>query len=232
MTRRHPGDLLSAWLDGELTSNEQVAVAAHLQDCPACSAERDEIAAGRAMLRGLPLLLVPSEVLVARPAVHVGDLISALLDEELDADLVPGIGAHLAVCPACTAEYDEVAWARTAVRGLPQLDPPLEALKPAAIVTVAKPPAPRGVPAPIGPRANRGPSRVPARRLRPRQVVAASMAVAAVGLGVLGLVGRSTPVDPSRPAVATFVAQHSTSQPGPDAVSGLAPAAVPVSFTR
>jgi predicted cobalt transporter CbtA len=62
-------------------------------------------------------------------------------------------------------------------------------------------------------------------------VVAASVAVAAAGIGVLGLV-RSAPADTSRPAVASFVQQHSTSSPGPDAVSGLAPGALPVSFTR
>jgi len=62
--------------------------------------------------------------------------------------------------------------------------------------------------------------------------VAAVAAVAAAGIGVLGLLDRSGPADTSRPAVASFVAQHSTSSPGPDAVSGLAPAAVPVSFTR
>ena len=61
--------------------------------------------------------------------------------------------------------------------------------------------------------------------------MAATAAVAAAGVGVLGLVGRQAPADTNRPAVASFVAQHSTSSPAPDAVSGLAPVAVPVSFT-
>jgi len=211
----HPGDLLSAWLDGELTPAEAGAVAAHLGGCPACAAERDEVEGARTVLRALPTLEAPAGVLLARPAVHVGDLISARLDGEVDADLAPGIDAHLAACPACAAERDEVDWSRLAVRSLPPVDPPPGALRPAA-------------PGPAFP--TRRP--VPASRLRPRQLVAAAAAVAAAGIGVLGLLDRSDPADTSRPAVASFVAQHSTSSPGPDAVSGLAPAAVPVSFTR
>jgi anti-sigma factor RsiW len=211
----HPGDLLSAWLDGELAPKEAAVVAAHLDGCPACAAERDEVDAARAAVRGLPALDAPPGVLRALPAVHLSDLLSARLDDEVDLDLVPGIDAHLAVCPACTAEHEEVAWARTVVRGLPPLDPPEDVLR---LAPAWPPPVVR--------------LRPPARRIGPRQVVAASAAVAAAGFGVLGLVGRSTPADTSRPTVASFVADHSTSSPGPDAVSGLAPVAVPVSFTR
>lgn len=210
----HPGDLLSAWLDGELAPPEAAAVAAHVDACAACTGERDAVAAARSALRGLPLLAAPPGVLRAIPAVHVGDLISARLDGEVDTDLVPGIDAHLAACPACAAECDEVGWARESVRGLPLLDPPLGVLRPGA----AWPAPTRFKPPPA--------------RVRPRQVAAAAVAMAAAGVGVFGLVGRSAPADHSRPAVASFVSQHSTSSPGPDAVSGLAPVAVPVSFTR
>ena len=210
----HPGDLLSAWLDDELEPPEAAAVAAHVGACSACAAERDEVEAGRAALRGLPHLEAPPGVLWASPAVHVGDVLSARLDDELDGDLVGGIDAHLAACPACAAEHDEVAWARAAVRALPQLQPPGGSLRPRA--TAFGPP----------------PRRAPAERARPRQLLAAAAAVAAAGAGILGLVGRPAPADPSRPSVASFVAQHSTSSPGPDPVSGLAPAALPISFSR
>jgi len=210
----HPGDLLSAWLDLELPPDEAAAVAAHVEGCPACAAERDEVDASRRALRALPGLEAPPGVLRPLPAVHVGDLLSARLDDEVEADLLPGIEAHLAACPACTAEHDEVAWARQALRGLPPVDPPEEALRP----LVAWPSPAVGPP--------------PARTLRPRQLVAASAAVAAAGFGVLGLMSRSAPAGTSRPAVASLVAQHSTSSPGPDPVTGLAPVAVPVSFTR
>ena len=208
----HPGDLLSAWLDGELEAIQAMTVATHLEACAACAAEREEVEAGRAALRGLPSLQPPPGVLWPSPAVHVGDVLSARLDVEVEEELRPGIDAHLAACPACAAEHDEVAWARAAVRGLPPLEPPGGVLRPM-----------RTRPAP--------PPRAPS-SLRPRQLLAAAAAVAAAGAGMLGLVGRSAPADTTRPSVASFVSQHSTSSPGPDAVSGLAPAALPVSFSR
>lgn len=212
----HPGDLLSAWLDGELTPSEARDVAAHVEGCTACGSERDQVEASRLAVRGLPLLEAPAGVLRATPSVHVGDLISACLDGEVALDLRPGIEAHLAACPACAAEHDEVAWARTWLRALPLIDPPADVLLPAWAwpAPTASRPAPTQM------------------RPRTRQLLAATAAVAAAGVGVLGLVGREGPADPSRPAVASFVSQHSTSSPGPDAVSGLAPAAMPISFTR
>ena len=118
----HPGDLISAWLDGELAPSEAATIAAHLEACPACAAERDEVDSARVAVRGLPLLMPPLGVLRPLPAMHVGDLISARLDGEVEADLLPGLDAHVAACPACTAEHEEVAWARAALRGLPSVD--------------------------------------------------------------------------------------------------------------
>ena len=218
----HPGDLLSALLDGELAPAEAAAVVAHLDGCPACAAERDEVAAARAALRALPALEAPPGVLRALPTIHLGDLISARLDAEVDLDLGPGIDAHLAACPACGAEHDEVAAARTALRRLPQVEPPVGVLRPLAAWAALPPGGPR--PLPVRPQ-------LPRRRPGGK-VATAAVAVAAAAVGVFGLVGRPAPADTSRPAVASFVAQHSTSSPGPDTVSGLAPAAVPVSFTR
>lgn len=210
----HPGDLLSAWLDGELGPADAAAVTAHVEACPACAAERDEVSFARSAVRGLPHLDPPPGVLRPLPALHVGDLLSARLDGEVESQLLPGIEAHLAACPACAAEHEEVAWARAALRRLPLVEPPDGVLR----LAPAWPP----------PQV----ARPPARRLRPRQLMVASAAVAAAGAGVLGLVGRSTPPNTNQPSVASFVAQHSTSSPGPDPVSGLAPVAVPVSFTR
>jgi len=36
----HPGDLLSAYLDGELTAREADGVRAHLETCPECQIGR------------------------------------------------------------------------------------------------------------------------------------------------------------------------------------------------
>jgi anti-sigma factor RsiW len=40
----HPGDLLSALLDGELTAEERAAVTAHLRECGDCRAEAEGLA--------------------------------------------------------------------------------------------------------------------------------------------------------------------------------------------
>ena len=66
----HLGDLLSAHLDGELTSYERSRVAEHLQTCDRCRRELDELASARAAVRSLPLLELPvalSTAIGARP---------------------------------------------------------------------------------------------------------------------------------------------------------------------
>lgn len=55
---------------------------------------------------------------------HAGDLLSALLDGELDAGTAGGVRQHLAVCAACRSEFEAVRAARTWVRGLPPVDLP------------------------------------------------------------------------------------------------------------
>ncbi len=59
----HLGELLSAHLDGELTSGEQRRVAAHLEACDRCREELEELAAARTAVRSLPLLEVPPSAL-------------------------------------------------------------------------------------------------------------------------------------------------------------------------
>jgi anti-sigma factor RsiW len=50
----HLGDLVSAFLDGELTPSERAEADAHLAGCPACRAELASTASMRALMRGLP----------------------------------------------------------------------------------------------------------------------------------------------------------------------------------
>ncbi|MEJ7764743.1 MAG: zf-HC2 domain-containing protein [Acidimicrobiales bacterium] len=188
----HPGDLLSAWLDGELEPEDAAAVASHVDSCSACAAERDEVQAGRLTLRSLPLLEAPPAVLEAYPAVHLADVLSACLDDEIDADLRAGIDAHLAACPACAAEHDEVAWARAKLRAMPQLDPPAGTLRP-----------PFARPTPSGRRpVQQGTSG--------RQLVAAAAAVVAAGVGVLGVIDRSALPDAASPTVASFASRQTS----------------------
>jgi anti-sigma factor RsiW len=58
---------------------------------------------------------------------HLGEMLSALVDNELTPDEFAGVEEHLAVCSQCRAELDQLAQARQAVRDLPVLDlpPPL-----------------------------------------------------------------------------------------------------------
>jgi anti-sigma factor RsiW len=58
----HPGDLLSAWLDGETTPDEAFAVETHLAGCAACRTELDDLHRARSAVRSLPWLELPDDV--------------------------------------------------------------------------------------------------------------------------------------------------------------------------
>ena len=53
---------------------------------------------------------------------HAGDLVSAFLDGELDAETEAWVRAHLETCERCRATADETAVARSWVRALPVVD--------------------------------------------------------------------------------------------------------------
>jgi len=55
---------------------------------------------------------------------HPGDILSALLDGELDAVEAARVHEHLEACADCRAELEAVGAARTWVRGLPPVEPP------------------------------------------------------------------------------------------------------------
>lgn len=54
---------------------------------------------------------------------HLGDLLSAHLDGELDATERDRVDAHLAACGLCAAEREAIAAVRDRVRALPVLEP-------------------------------------------------------------------------------------------------------------
>jgi anti-sigma factor RsiW len=60
----HSGELLSAYLDGELTPQERADVDGHVAGCAACRNELDDLAAARRAVRGLPMLDVPAAVVL------------------------------------------------------------------------------------------------------------------------------------------------------------------------
>lgn len=55
----HLGDLLSAYLDGELRPDERDRVAVHLQSCGTCRYELEGVSEARAAVRSLPTLELP-----------------------------------------------------------------------------------------------------------------------------------------------------------------------------
>jgi hypothetical protein len=60
--REHPGDLLTAYLDDEVTAGEAAEVEAHLVRCATCSAELDELTDARRLLRALPVVPAPADL--------------------------------------------------------------------------------------------------------------------------------------------------------------------------
>jgi anti-sigma factor RsiW len=113
------GELLSAYLDGELDRGELEIVVSHLDTCLECIAEFHELREARTMLRTLVRLEVPDRAL---PDIHYGAELSAYLDGELPTGEQPVVFAHMALCEKCRNELYELDAARTAVRSLPRLD--------------------------------------------------------------------------------------------------------------
>lgn len=57
---RHADELISVYLDGELTADERRDLMSHLGECGRCSRELNEIQAIRAAVRALPIADVPA----------------------------------------------------------------------------------------------------------------------------------------------------------------------------
>ena len=115
------GELLSAYLDGELRNNELDVVVEHLSDCLPCIAEFHDLKEARAAVRMMPMLQVPDRVM---PAAHYGPELSAFLDGELAPAEQTMILNHLKACTDCLLELQDLDAARTAIRSLPGLEPP------------------------------------------------------------------------------------------------------------
>lgn len=55
----HPSELISAYLDGELSGEEARRLTAHLASCGRCAVEMEETQRVRAAIRSLPVLDLP-----------------------------------------------------------------------------------------------------------------------------------------------------------------------------
>ncbi len=67
----HPSELISAYLDGELSSAERSQLHHHLSGCGRCSAELEDTQRVRAAVRSLPLLEMPDDILAAAAGAEV-----------------------------------------------------------------------------------------------------------------------------------------------------------------
>jgi anti-sigma factor RsiW len=56
----HPSEMISAFLDGELSPPEITRLHDHLASCGRCAAEMEDIQRVRAMVRSLPVLELPA----------------------------------------------------------------------------------------------------------------------------------------------------------------------------
>lgn len=68
---RHPEELISVYLDGELTALERHSLMSHLGECGRCSRELTELQAIRAAVRALPIVDMPEGLVPEADAVVV-----------------------------------------------------------------------------------------------------------------------------------------------------------------
>lgn len=116
------GELLSAYLDGELHPGELGRVSEHLGGCMDCILEFRSLKEARTALRLLPTLEAPDWLF--DEVVHLGPELSAYLDGELTTMEMPMVMDHLGDCSACREELHQLDSARIAVRALPRVEPP------------------------------------------------------------------------------------------------------------
>lgn len=128
------------------------------------------------------------------------DLLSAYVDDELDADTRAALDARLATSPEWRAVLDEVRTVRTAVRALPRVDLTPDAWA-SLLEAVAGDPAPSQVDSPVPPllRLRR------AAASRPGRWIGAAAAAAAVVVAALVLPTQAR----ISPKVATFSNEQS-----------------------
>lgn len=112
-------ELLSAFLDGELSAEEAELVNELLAGDDEAMGEFRDLQQVRRALRMLPELEVPGWLL---PDGHLGELLSAYLDGELSAAEQRRVSDHIVSCARCRGELHDLDRARIAIRSLPGVD--------------------------------------------------------------------------------------------------------------
>jgi anti-sigma factor RsiW len=115
------GELLSAYLDGELHTGELDEVSGFLTGDEETIADFRGLQETRYMLRQLPEHDIPVWLLHHG---HSADRLSAYLDGELNSEEARDVVAHVIACRECRADLQEFDRARTAIRALPGVDAP------------------------------------------------------------------------------------------------------------
>lgn len=111
----HPFDLLSAFLDGELTPEEHATATAHVDRCATCAADLEGLARVRDSIRGLPMEEPPVPLIpvlrrpprwiwvpvsAAAAALAIGLVVFPAQPDALDLDTLAGQHtARVAVAP-------------------------------------------------------------------------------------------------------------------------------------
>lgn len=145
---------------------------------------------------------------------HPGDLLSGLLDDELDTATAAAVAAHLEWCDACADELGGVRGIRVAVRSLPTIEPPEGFWRSLQVE-----------PTETATAADRGEVVELPRRAR-RVAMANAAASIAAAAALLVWVAASPVADPVEPAVDGAVALHSSAV-ATWGRQGLAPASIP-----
>ncbi len=112
-------ELFSAFIDGELTTEEAEFVDEILGGDEEAMEEFRGIQQVRKALRLLPDLEIPGWLL---PYGHLGDQLSSYLDGELSAAEQRRVSDHVISCADCRAELRDLDRARIAVRSLPGVE--------------------------------------------------------------------------------------------------------------
>src|SRR4051794_14703351 len=150
------------------------------------------------------------------PMGHLGDLVSALLDGEMEYEEAAAARAHLQGCPFCRAELDATASTRTLVRSLPMMEPPAGLID--GILAI---PPESEAPADAAGNAGVVPMAAARRRslARSRPLVAIAGIAAAVAMFAIVVAPHDSRT--VKPPVSTFVDAHATSSSGDDPITGL-----------
>lgn len=107
----HLGELLSAYLDGELAGDEHNRVTTHLAVCTGCQEDLAGLHQARAAVRGLPILEAPGWVgptaVAEAPSRHPVAWVAAVAAAVLVATI--GIATWVSPTPGLDLDFDDIA---------------------------------------------------------------------------------------------------------------------------